>query len=441
MSETWERSPSAVVLVVDRLSPAFLGPYGNTWLETATYCQLASQGIVAETVVAHVPTLEGAYSAYWQGWPGVANTIASPSDAGASPKFPFLEAAKQSGRKLLLVTDDPQVTSLPGAEQFDECLLVKQQNLLQPASEVEETPFANMAAEVVQVLRSVQGPFLLWVHFRGMAEAWDAPPEFRNQFADEDDPLPGDFVQPPEQWIPKEFDPDELLGVQHAYAGQVSLLDLCLEEILTAIDELPAERQAMVALTSPRGYPLGEHLQIGSMHADLYSELIQLPLIVRHPQKYAQLTRVQELLQPADLCTTLMEGLRLDLPVLISAAPSGGLFSLAFAPQESQRSIAVCVSDDEWAVRTYAWQLRQKGSWKEQASVKKEASEEDAGEEESGELYVKPDDRFEVVEIASRRLQIVPWQREAGRAFLASLMAGKVQADLPQHPQLSDTWH
>jgi len=97
-------------------------------------------------------------------------------------------------------------------------------------------------------------------------------------------------------------------------------------------------------------------------------------------------------------------------------------------------------------VRTYAWQLRQKGSWKEQATLTTEAGEDDtiegdAGEGESGELYVKPDDRFEVVEIASRRLQIVPWLREAGRAFLASLVAGKVQADLPQHPQLSDTWH
>lgn len=441
MSATWERSPSAVVLVVDRLSPVFLGPYGNTWLETATCCQLASQGIVAETVVAHMPTLEGAYAAYWQGWPGVANAVSIQGNVVEAQKFPFLEASKQSGRKLLLVTDDPQVASLPGAELFDECLLVKQQNFVQPASEVEETAFANMASEVVQVLRSVQGPFLLWVHFRGMAGPWDAPLEFRNQFADEDDPLPGDFVQPPEQWVPKEFDPDELLGVQHAYAGQVSLLDLCLEEIVTAIDELPTDRQAMVALTSPRGYPLGEHLQIGSLHADLYSEQIQLPLIVRHPQKYAQLTRVQELLQPADVCTTLAEGLGLDVSGLADALPSGGLFSLAFAPQESKRALAVCVSSDEWAVRSYAWQLRQKGSWKEQASNKDEASEEDSSEGELGELYVKPDDRFEVVEIASRRLQIVPWLREAGRAFLASLMVGKVRTDLPDHPQLSDTWH
>ncbi|MFO0884521.1 MAG: hypothetical protein U0894_10080 [Pirellulales bacterium] len=224
--------------------------------------------------------------------------------------------------------------------------------------------------------------------------------------ADEDDPLPGDFVQPPEQWIPKEFDPDELLGVQHAYAGQVSLLDLCLEEILTAIDELPAER-SHGGTHFAAWLSAGEHLQIEFAHADLYSELIQLPLIVRHPQKYAQLTRVQELLQPADLCTTLVEGLRLDLPALIAATPSGGLFSLAFTPQESQRSIAVCVSDDEWAVRTYAWQLRQKGSWKEQSSLKSEVSEDEPSEGETGELYVKPDDRFEVVEIASRRLQIV----------------------------------
>ena len=73
-----------------------------------------------------------------------------------------------------------------------------------------------------------------------MAGPWDAPLALRQQFADEDDPEPPEFVEPPDRVLPDDFDPDELLGITHAYAGQVALVDLCLGMLLDAIDESPA---------------------------------------------------------------------------------------------------------------------------------------------------------------------------------------------------------
>ncbi|HUE73558.1 MAG TPA: hypothetical protein VMP01_21960, partial [Pirellulaceae bacterium] len=58
---------SAVVIVVDRLGPAYLGPYGNTWLDTPAFNALASRSLVCETVLAQSPQLADAYRAYWTG--------------------------------------------------------------------------------------------------------------------------------------------------------------------------------------------------------------------------------------------------------------------------------------------------------------------------------------------------------------------------------------
>ncbi len=437
MSEAWSVCPSAVVFVIDRLSPAFLGPYGNTWLESPAFCRVASEGIVAEMVIAHTPNLAGSYAAYWQGWKGVAGLFRQLKQGTATASdidFAFLQAIKESGRKTILLTDDPAVAELPGASLFEECILLQQPVTVQPANEVEATDLARITAEAVTLISSSEGPFFLWVHSRGMSGPWDAPLEFRNQFADEDDPLPGDFVEPPQQLVPKDVDPDELLAVQHAYAGQVSLLDLCLEEVLATVEALPAERRALLAITSPRGYPLGEHHQIGPVRDDLYNELIQLPLIVRHPDKFAQLARVQELLQPADLHTTLIEALQLS-SLAAQPAPSGGILALAQQPVESLRAIAVCLAEKEWAVRTYAWLLRQK-------SLTLHSAEQSADDKVSaGELYVKPDDRYEVVEIASRCSQVPPQMMEQAAAFLASLEQGQPDASVSKFPQLSDTWH
>ncbi len=227
--------------------------------------------------------------------------------------------------------------------------------------------------------------------------------------------------------------------MQHAYAGQVSLLDVCLEELLTAIDALPADRKALFAITSPRAYPLGEHGQIGTARDDLYSELIQLPLIIRHPDKYAQFTRLQDVLQPADLFTTLQEAF--GIADLQSFAPSRGMLSLAFGTVENQRSLAICQTASQLAVRSIAWLLKQELTAPLATLLTQRKEDQSLADPLREELFVKPDDRFEVVEIASRMAQLPPQLVQATAEFLASLQSGKLDASIPQHALLRDTWH
>jgi arylsulfatase A-like enzyme len=350
---------SAVVVVVDRMGAAYLGPYGNTWLETPAFSSLASRALLAETFLADSPQLADAYRSYWP--------AALPADLATR------------GIRAVLVTDEPQVTAHPLAESFADKILVPAAGADQLADEAASTGIGRLFAAAAEALAGLAPPYLLWIHARGMDGPWDAPREFREQFRDEEDPEAGDFVKPPQMQIDDTFDPDELLKLTHAYAGQVSLLDGQLAALLEMI-AARGENETLVAVTSPRGYPLGEHGRVGPCDEALYGELLQVPLLVQFPGQRAALARTHELLQPADLGAALAEHFGLS-----SIEPSI-LWQIARNESHAPRDVAVAVGHEQRAIRTPAWFFRE--------SIAEGAPRH--------ELFAKPDDRFEVNEVSSR---------------------------------------
>ena len=67
MSGLEKTTRSAVVVVVDRLGAGFLGPYGNTWLETPFWNEMADQSVLFEQAITDSPDLARIYRSYWQG--------------------------------------------------------------------------------------------------------------------------------------------------------------------------------------------------------------------------------------------------------------------------------------------------------------------------------------------------------------------------------------
>jgi arylsulfatase A-like enzyme len=396
---------SAIVLVIDRLGAGYLGPYGNTWLETSGFNQLASQSLLCEQMLANSPALAATYRSYWQG------TETSPD----GPSLPQL--ARAAGCRTVLVTDDEEVAQFAGDADFDEVNLVQPaKSLLQlPAAEVEETAFIRLLDAAVALLESWQQasePQLLWIHARAMKGRWDAPLELRQQFADEDDPPPVESVEPPQELLTKDHDPDNVLSVAHAYAGQVAVIDIGLQALLTAIEELPQRESLLLAVTSPRGYPLGEHLRIGECDAALFGELLHVPGLICFPQHEGALARTQELIQPADLFATFADGAGWTADEAIS---SRSLLRIVRGESSIQRDRIVATSGEQKLVRTTAWQLR--------------ISKDDA-DVERYELFAKPDDRWEMNDVASRAPSIVQQ--------LAELVNQPIGAKLPL--ELTSPW-
>lgn len=403
---------SALILTIDRLGAGFLGPYGNTWIETPAFNRLASQGLLCETVLADSPQLAALFHAYWTGRHAAAPT-------GAQRPRSLLELAQAAGAATILVTDEPTLVEHPLAAGFSQQIVVPISESKASAASVEECQLASLMQAAIEVLPTLQSPFLLWIHARGMSGDWDAPAELRNQFAAEDDPLPGDSVEPPERQLAANADPDELLQMVHAYAGQVALADLCLEALLDALAEQPFAHRTLLTVTAPRGYPLGEHGRVGPCDEALYGELLQVPLLIRTPDGSGALVRSHELVQPSDLHDLIAQACGWS-----AAQPAGILPAILSDSPHTPRDAAVAVSENQRAIRTPAWFLRETlldGAWHR-------------------ELFVKPDDRWEINEISSRGGEIPELLSAAIDRFLVAAAAGTLTELPPLDERLRELW-
>ena len=405
-------SAPVIVLVVDRLGADWLGPYGSTWFETPHWNALAAQSSLAEWMIASGPRLEDAYEGWWRG----ARTCQSPP----LPSLP--ERMVSCGQRAILLTDDPAVVNLPHVAAFSEAQLLKQSEPTGLADAVESTQLMGFFQAAADLVAQRPDAGLIWLHARGLAGAWDAPYALRQQWADEDDPPPPEMVAPPQRHLPADYDPDELLGYLLAYGGQIALLDQGLGVLMEAVDQAGDGTRALFVVTSPRGYPLGEHGCVGPCHDSLYEELLHVPLLVRFPHQAHGLTRLQTVLQPADLFALLVRHggwLSPDEEALLSCPILDELERVDVRP------LAACASGPgQRAIRTPAWFLRE---MQEQGELRRE-------------LFVKPDDRWEINEVSSRCHEVV---EELGRAldeWQSLAQSGQSPQSLRLSPLLWDVW-
>jgi len=194
-----------------------------------------------------------------------------------------------------------------------------------------------------------------------------------------------------------------------AYAGQVSLFDVCLGALLEFLDESRQNRATLLTLLSARGFPLGEHRRIGPCDDALHGELTHVPWLMRFPDGLGQSVRSPALVQPADLPPTLLDWWGIHaLPPL---APASSLMPLAREDLESIRDrLALIGRDNAWALRTPAWYLRHA---------------------DKPELFVKPDDRWEVNDVADRCHEVVELLEQVYSGYAVFLRSGNLEKPPP----------
>ena len=389
---------SVIVVSIDRLGAPFLGPYGNTWIETPHFNRLASRSFLFEFPVAETVDLQLAYRSYWYGAHALASTLLP-----GGTHLPGLLADR--GMPTALVTDEPLLAEHDLAAAFGEQIILPPSSPSSPAGDETQTEMARLFATATDWLQQARPPFLLWLHSRGMSGPWDAPLELRNQFADEDDPPPPDLVDPPNRQLAPGFDPDEILGITQAYAGQVILADICLGALLAAVDSVD---DTLLIVTSPRGFALGEHLAVGSCGDALFGETLAVPLLVRLPRDEAATQRSDALVQNSDLFATFADWFSLSAD---SSLPWGESLLPLIRGEASQRQLVCSSLGNERSIRTPAWFLRQSSAGRQ--------------------LYAKPDDRWEVNDVADRCGDIAERLQQALAAFETAVAANR-RTELPK---------
>ena len=370
---------NAICICIDRLHAGYLGTYGNAWVETPAIDRMASQSCVFDTALIDTPRLRGLYQSFWQG----GHSLLEPDPKRENLCLPSLLAA--AGIQSALFTDEPSVAQHPLARHFGEMAEFRPPEQPRLAADVGETHLVQCFSRMVESIDSGDDSFFLWCHFSGMNGVWDAPYLFRERFAEADDPDPPDFAEPPGGILADGYDPDILLGVSHAYAGQVALVDMCIEGFLEFFAEWPGAEDTMVVFASTRGFPLGEHRRVGPCDDAIYGELVQVPLIVYVPGEETAGVRSRSLVYPCDLYSTLLEWFAIE-NVPKQAVGRSLLPDIYGFDGPTRDRLCLTGPDGQQAIRTPAWYLRKS------AEI---------------ELFAKPDDRWEVNNVSDRCLDIV----------------------------------
>lgn len=370
-----------LVIVIDRLNAGMLGPYGNTWIPTRAFNRLAGESWLSEFHFTTSSQIWQTYRSWWRGLHPLA-----PDRAGES----LIDTWRAAGKFTLLVTDAAEVANLPDAERFDDKLEVQIDAVEQSAAGTDETQFAQLIGAAMERLESLPPKFALWLHARGLSAAWDAPAELREHLRDDEDPEAATFVEPPALRLAEDYDPDDLVPITQAYAAQVLAIDEALEALFEALTTSGRADNTVVVLTSPRGYLLGQQRYVGAAYDALLEDLLHVPLLVRYPGELHASERDLALLEPRDLLALLR-------------APG------TWSPP--QRDRLVMAAPTERAIRTAAWHLRMQ-------------------ESTAPELFAKPDDRYEVNNVAGRCQQIIA-DLEVTLAETTAAIVEQTESQLP----------
>jgi hypothetical protein len=392
-----------LVLIVRGLHAGAVGPYGNRWIDTPTLDALAAGGIIFDRHFAAHPDHAGARRVWRTG------CFHFPQPDAGEPPGPWpdlLAVLAQQGVETRLILDAPAPS--PPSPGWGHVLVTGGMDAALSAAHDALTASPGDASTLIQVeLSALLPPWhiperFVQPYFTAPAPAEEEPDEDEDEEdledtelqeeEDEEEPLAPIF-DPPLGEI--EEDDDVILAIQTTYAAAVSWMDSALGGLLGNIPD-----NVFVLLTADHGQALGEHGVVGPVRPGLHEEIVHVPLLLYGPGWRAG-HRVSALTQSVDLAPTLAEffGTRLEGTHGHSLLP---LLGLEERTLRDYAGLGLRVGDTvQWALRTPAWALLlplEKGS--------------------EPKLYVKPDDRCEVNDVAQHHLERADALVQTLRAFV-----------------------
>ena len=378
-----------LVVTIDRLPAWMLAAYGATWVSTPALDSLAARGVVFDRMIATSPAPD--------------HTLHDLGDQ--------LFAAA-GGWPAAVVTDDPVVAAgLVAATAGGPAASVR---LVEAVAKTEveeddaETNIARLVDAAIDVI--VTGSHrLVWCHIGSLAVAWDAPERYRDRYIDPEDPPPPSGARVPGFAVDADTDPDRVVGMRQVFAGQITLLDSQLARLFAATRQGKGSKgDWAVLVVGVRGLPLGLHGWAGVGGRELpYGELIHLPAVFVDAAGRMAAQRYGGLVVPADLGCTLRDwmddvtGSQARAAAVDAASPWLGrsLAGLFENWSVTVRDRVVVTGPDGAAIVTPAWHCL----------LAAEPTETDTQRDHNHavRLFAKPDDFFELADVANRCSDVV----------------------------------
>lgn len=352
-----------LIVTIDGLNASFLGPYGNTWFSTPFFNRFASQSLLLEALYTHTLQPESF----------VSQTMAS-----------CLQRAARWKDRAHFASDIPLMSTSLGAEFASTKEFEGIKSSQRMASSLERTLAVGLASRALDWIDALPSGELFWLHASGLNHLWDAPADLRLQLCDDDGPEVTRWLnasQAQEARASCENLEDWQFQVQTTYAAQVQVWDFALSHLIAAVQEKWKDIPHSIVITSPRGFSMATHGQCGD-DASLWDEVWQVPLLMQWDSLSAAV-RSSRLSSTSELGSALADlGLGTE-----SWTPDSWLWfrdrlDIPSLPQISLESASTR------ALKTSEWTLRVPQDGKPQ-------------------LFVRPDDRFQINDVADRLPEVV----------------------------------
>jgi arylsulfatase A-like enzyme len=428
---------NAIVITFDRLPTSFLACYGNSWIETPNFDRLAARSATFHQHFAESLTLDTVRHAWWSG----CYECRRSGEPQTRDWLPALLASRGIAVRLLLESGAEEEQSARELSRlFPDCTeVVAGADGLEVSPD--DTPFLRLVARAQRDLRllrtSRSEPWLLWIKSRGVPVPWLPPTEYARRFLDieddepEDEPSSGeadeddetDELEEEEEEGEEENDGallemsdsqfedllrsaaalpqgrplrDAMTDFDRALArkvlgGYVALLDTGLGRLLETIEQSAASSPTLVLLTAAQGLSARDSGVLRDEWEQSADEIVHTPLMIR-PAGLNHGMRRQSLTQPLDLFPTLLEWFGIEGPA--TALEGQSLLPAIRGQQSEPRRLAFGADGQSiQTVRTADHYFVQKSA--------------EQGSEPARRLFAKPEDAWEVNDLAGQLPQLV----------------------------------
>jgi arylsulfatase len=200
-------------------------------------------------------------------------------------------------------------------------------------------------------------PWMCWVTFGGPHEPWDAPEPYASMYRPEEMPLPigsretldddasGYLARVREHYAPEDLSAADIAAMRANYAGNVTLIDDQIGEILSVIEARGELDNTVIVFSSDHGEMNGDHGMIYKMQ--FLNGAVRVPLIVRLPRAPSKGTPATAAAQTNGISQSPAEWFDIG-PTLVELA--GGKLK----HQQFARSLLPTVDDPEGEHRPFA---------------------------------------------------------------------------------------
>jgi arylsulfatase A-like enzyme len=163
-----------------------------------------------------------------------------------------------------------------------------------------------------QARRRPTQPFALFVESYDPHEPWDPPKKYVDLYDDPD-------YRGVEPVSPYYGGQDYLSARQQRrmralYAGELTMADRWVGELLGRLDELRLLERTVVVFWSDHGMSLAERGYVGKNPSQLFAEMVDVPLLIRHPEGRRAGDATDHLVQLHDISATALAMLGFGAP-------------------------------------------------------------------------------------------------------------------------------